>query len=393
MLRPYSSTGPLSQRDFRVAMDSLASLHRFTTTAHLLTLDGEQSVDLPPIVSSDAGGEPSQVNAKGGGLQVTVTFNDPGRKLAHLEGVKIRHHLLRCYYKWFVAALADWVTVPVFVGGCYSCTRDNNLVTIKGAGKMSLANHNPLEPYMVPKGTKVTDAIVRVMSKGGDAPAHMEIQDHPLKLKHDFWIGHEGNEIVIGDATWAWGAHELADMLDALLYERQDGALVLRVPPKEASWFEFSDSLDGRHGTIVSLKAVRDFSGFFNRFVARWGDDLKEKPVVVQAPKGNPLGGENPGMMRGGEPCFITGYREYPDARKREAVHDALKRLLSASLRQVTHVEATCFPMPCLEWGDLYKFSTRDYSGTSTINSWTLPLGGGDLMTLGFNDFNVIGPV
>jgi hypothetical protein len=395
VLKPFSSTGPLRHADWVAAMAALRSLHVFTTTAHLLTLDGEQGPELPPIASTNAGGEPSQVNAKGGGLQCTATFIDAARKLSHLEGVKIRHHLLRCYYKWYVADIADWVTVPAFVGGCYSCTRDGNLVTIKAAGKMSLANHNPTEPYVVPAGTKVTDAIQRVMSKAGDAPAHMEFHDYPLELKHDFWIGREGNSIVVGDATWSWGAHELADKLDdALLYERQDGALVLRKQPTEAEWFTFEDDLSGgSNGFLVSLKAVRDFSGFVNRMVARWGDNLARKPVTRIVPKGNPLGGENPGMMRNGEPCFITGYREYPEARQREAVAAALDRILAQSLREVTRVEATCFPMPCLEWGDLYQFKTRDYSGTSTINSWTLPLGGGDLMTIGFNDFQVIGPV
>jgi hypothetical protein len=395
VLKPYSSTGPLNHAQWVSAMAALRSLHVFTTAAHLLTLDGDQGPDLPPIASVNAGGEASQVQAKGGGLQATVTFVDPGKTMAHIEGPRIRHYLLRIYYKWFVADIADWVTVPVFVGVCYSSNRDGNLVTVKAAGKMSLANHNPLEPYMVPKGTKVTDAIQRVMSKAGDAPAHMDFHDYPLELKHDFWIGKEGNSIVVGDATWSWGAHELADKLDdALLYERQDGALVLRKQPTDPEWFAFEDDLSGGgNGYVVTLKAGPDFSGFVNRMVARWGDNLARKPVVRTVPKSNPLGGENPGMMRNGEPCFITGYREYPEARQRDAVVKALDRILAVSLREVTQVEVTCFVMPCLEWGDLYPFKTRDYSGTTTINSWTLPLDGGTQMTLGFNDFQVVGPV
>lgn len=323
-----------------------------------------------------------------GGRQGNFTVVDIPGDFRVFEGIPSQQYLARVYYniRYNDPENDDTptlVAVEVGVGGLTSCYRVGALVTFTWRGKAALAMSSPLEPFKAgAKGDKKSDAIKAILKAAGEIPGRLSIPETRQLLSDDF---------MVTDRQEYWAsAYFLAHSAHLMLFYRPNGICLA----KRCDNAPVITMGTGQDGWIIDQpsQGVPSNSDFANWVMVSYGDDGQGNPlqVPVYAPDKNLLSGKV--LNWNGQPYWKRADIDAGDTDKPTAIRagkDELRKRLDSAIT----TQATCMPFPFLEQGDVVKFDTPNYKGRSTVNTWTLPLGPGQPMTLGWNDVLSYRPV
>lgn len=358
----------LTKAQFDELKDTLRSSHAYTVAAELRNLDGKTVRDLTNMISD------GQVDMKGHGRSATLTLNDPQRTLHDVEGKRAAHYLAAASY---VVSGLSWgsESVPVGVGRLDTCSRSGPTVTMTWRGKGVMFDHALGHPLTIKAGVAKTEAMRRIMAAVGESRSLMDIADRPATLAHD---------LVLSATDKGWGqASRLADEMNMLLFYDGDGRLQGRGWPDTPA-VTMRTGFHDRPAWLTSepVKST-DARRIVNREIFHY-KDKKTDPVVVELPRSDELSAYS--LARNGVPQWYVDVHHAFSVNSKTHAESLAKQRLRRFQQAVVHVQAECFPFPFLEPGDLVRFESRDYTGVTTLGSWSLPLSPGQAMTLGWTD-------
>jgi hypothetical protein len=390
----YHDEWTKAQREHVIA--TMAGHYQYTVGAALHPLDDDgltAGVPIPAIIDG-------QINGGGRSPVYALTVLDHDRTLRQVEGINAAQHLMRIGMS-VLTPTYGWLTFPLHVGNVDICNRDGDQVTLSGRNKSALLQFQVAEPFVIPAGTRITEAIRLVAIAGGEVRGNMAIPDRPQELHEDYpvrrinFAGFAKPTVSIDrddeDRTpitvW-WMMQDLASNLDDfMLYYNQGGKLIgRRIPVVPA--YTFEGYTDGSYLTPPGPALSADFTDFHN-VVEVYYRSAGTPPVIEAFDPSHRLSARSlawHGVVR----PRVLSVLNYKIKAKRTAVaraHD----LLEAEAQHVVNVTAACKRFPWMEWRDVYQFNSTDYTNATTVNTWTMDLAPGVDMTLGWSDYRTRG--
>lgn len=280
-------------------------------------------------------------------------------------------------YGVYVTGLAggpDWVWVPVFWGPITGLDKDGVQVTVRAAGKESLALDPALlwRPMTLTKGTRRVDAIRRVLlaigeRRGGLPPLRSRLK-RTMSLQRHF-------------QPW-WAVHRIAAGMNRQIYYDGRGRVQVRVHPNNRAW-QFRP---GDGGTLLSRPKLSFDTSDTRNIVEVLGPKSDGPPKRIRAvarPKaGHPLSPENLG--RNGEPRFLVHTEEDSDIANHGQARRKANELLEDMLRVQVDAQFESLPVPHLQELDLVAVVADGAHIGFRLRQFTIPLTSDESMSVGY---------
>lgn len=310
---------------------------------------------------------------------LTLTALDPGRKLhfdgnSPADGALFADRFVRVRYGVWVEALDRWVDVPVFTGPVTRFDRDGEQVAIEAQGKESLALAPAVmwEKLTIPKGTRKTVAIRRIMEAKGEA--RFSGFSPTARLPHAVSLARM-------DEGWKI-AQRIARGMDRQLFYDGAGILRLRRIPRAAAWtFRTGDDGD----VLTAPQVAYDMTEVRNAIivVGRTPEGAKQSiKATAIADRGHPLSPYS--LARNGEPRFLAERIEDSSIRSKAEAQRVADSRLARHLRAEVQVAFESLPIPHLEPGDIVAVETDDFAADFPLRSFSLPLTTDGTASVGF---------
>ena len=336
------------ERRIEVRVLDLSGNHLRSLTPHIV--DGQVTIDVTQ--------SPTRI--------LTLSFLDEARALAFepdSPGPALwRNRLIRVLYSVRVAALEDWIEVPVFTGPVWDFSRQGALVNITAHGMERLALGQAWDPKQYQAKSLRTDALKDIMSRYAGDNAHA-VPDLSFKLPKDFAVGKM-------ETPWSQAQHLARSMNRHLFY-------------------------DG-HGTL-QLRHFNDRPVFtFDRELlsqpqfARTKEQIINTVEVVGAkPKGHKRRvravATAPGWMspsslgRGSAQLRLVEQIQNDHIRSKKEAQNVADRRIKHHEQQRVDVTFDSLPVPHLEEQDRVRVGSTDVGPVNLrMRQWTIPLGSND---------------
>jgi hypothetical protein len=372
VIRPTFAGAKVNETQLRAYEAALGRSRYMSVRVELLDHDERVQAELASGPLGVTGGQVDiDTTSDGPTRTLSLSILDPDRKL-NLDPTPTDYGIfagsfVRVSRGDWVDALGDYVWCPVFCGVVSSFTRDHPEVQITGIGKEALG----LDPYVtlstitIPRGTKVTEAIHRVMAGTGE-------RRYRFPAIHTR-IGH-GKSVPRLSQPWRV-AQKLAGTADRQLYYDGRGLLVMRRRPLHPAY----TYLPGERSVLLTAPALTyDFTTFRNTVDVTGGVPAHHKGklhVMTTVAKGNPL---SPGALaRNGVPIYAVVVVDDEQILRRARAEQIGRSNLAGALTVATDPSGSTFdglPIPHLEEGDIVRVHTEDGYITLRMRVWTIPL-------------------
>ena len=378
---------PLSKKDRELYEKTLTRSHRMRTRLELFNRNEE------PIGA--VGGR-----ITGGSVQVSATTDvsrslsvdliDP-RRTSRFEpdspgdAALFADQFIGVEYGVLVPELERWVNVPIFMGPVTLFERRGAQVRVEAQGKerLMLAPHYAGKGYMIRKRTRVDAAIRQVAARTGEE--RFALPDLPAKLnrsravssKSEPWkVIRGGEETSKGKLIPGVLARSGSD-----LEPYYDGRGRLTVRRKQSSpVFTFRT---GDHGHVIDQPQITyDLETFRNVVMVAGGKRKKRKAAGarVTLPPNHP--GSPQSLARNGDPRFIIEFIDRDGLRTDKACRKFRAKELGRLSREFVSASFNSLPVPHLEEDDQVALRTSDGLLTFPLESFVIPLTGGDSMSV-----------
>lgn len=328
-----------------------------------------------------------QRDVDAGGIKATVTIADPG----HLQQEDYLQACLAVWVTVYVPKLGRWVEIPWCNGPITKADPDDTggLLELVAVGKGDLCKSELRETRTLPKGLKLTDAIVRVLHEWVGIPyVAINIPDRVRTLPKD--RDYPRGTSCLSVAT------ELADALDMDFHFDANGKTLIRNLPGTPIFTFHGGNDQGDPTSIISApqrsQSLRDSSG---NYLPNW--------VIVHGHKaakgsdGSDVFGEavcDPQSLISAQQLQVGGVDNW----HLSVIHnphirtdaDANARARSAIRNAEDLAQAVTFDAAQLwvfDWGDCVAAHTTDFFSVFNLRNWSDTVGGdGDaaLMTVNY---------
>lgn len=273
--------------------------------------------------------------------------------------------------------LAKAISVPVFTGPLTQLRRDGALVRIEGQGKEAIGLTPSRRTLTIRKGARRTDAIKTILRERMGETRLGAIPDLPARLPSDVVVGPK-------DAPWE-RAVRLGKSLDRQLYYDGAGVPRLRRRPGRETW-EFRGGENG--GSLTSPVSVSaDLQQVKNHIrVTGATPKGKKQPIMATATadRTHPMSPWKLGPA--GAPMWLTDEVSNDHLRSVKECQNLADRRLRDGLRLIHDTSFNALPVPHLDPLDLVKVVTDYEAATTRLETFTLPLGLGSDMAVGYTD-------
>lgn len=366
----------LSKTDRALYDATLATSHEIRVAVSLLDMTG-RVVGSARVVDGQVLGDRRRFGVPNGPTKrLTLSAVDPHNALGidsddPGDGILYADRQVEVVYSVRVESVG-WVDVPVFLGTPTSWQRTGDEVQILADDASVLGMGAAWAPLTIPKGTKKTDAIERILMRR-TGMTRFSFPKVTARLAKPVSLHRESKPWAVAD--------RIAASMDMQLFRRGDGTVVLRRYPTAAA-YSFGA------GAIVEEVATQDdMDGFANTILVLGRNPKGPKKrvrVVVEAPKNHPMSawrlGEN------GEPRRLVERIENDHIRSKAEARRKGERRLRDHLRGQSQVSVGVLPRPDVEPGD---WTSADADGVPVgfrVDTYSLPLGvsSAEPMTLGY---------
>lgn len=370
---------PLSRAQRLAYWETLSSVYTKRVRVALLNRNGDSLEDLSHVlhdgsVTVDANAQVTRASS--------IEIVDPKRRFGfdadtYTEGVLDLTRMLRIFWVVDGPLLAKPVSVPVFTGPITNLQRDGALVRIEAQGKEVNGLTPSRRTLTFRKGARRTDAIRSILSDRMGETRLGGIPDLPQRLPSDVVVGPK-------DAPWE-RAQKIAHSFDRQLYYDGAGVPRLRRRPTRVSW-QFRGGENG--GSLTSPVSVSaDLQGVKNHVrVTGATPKGKKQPVmaIATADKLHPLSPWKLGPD--GAPMWLIDEVSNDHLRSVAECQKVADRRLQDGLRLIHDTSFNAVPVPHLDPLDLVKVVTDYEAATTRLETFTLPLGIGSDMQVGYTD-------
>lgn len=346
---------------------TLLTHHSIRVRVYTLTLSGEQVSDLTPYLLDGQINVDSTADVT---RSASISLVDPRRSLSFdsdspADSALFLDRMIRVWYDVLVGN--DWIEIPVFTGPISGVGRTGDTVTVDAQGKESLAMSAVWRPITLPRGMRITDAIWTLMrERAGEAS--FSFPDIGTR------ISQKGGISLARDAA-AWPtAKWLAGTLGRQLFYDGYGRLRLRSTPW-TTVFGFTDQ-----AVVSRLQISYDSSSTINTV---WAHSSNNKiSQAVFAPSSHSLSPWRLG--RNGVPRYLLSVIEDDNLRSNSHAREVAQSALDRGLMQGVTATFDSLPIPHVEPLDVVQASTDEGSVTFHLNQFSLPLGTGAAMSVGY---------
>ena len=354
---------------------SLVEHHSIRIGVSVLTLDHQQVSRLDHRIVA------GQVNVDDSGSvtrSATVQFFDPDHSLAFdsdspADGALYADRMLQITYG--IRPNVDgaaWVDVPVITGPVVKFERSAEVVDVEIQGKELLAMGAAWRTQTYKKGTPKRDVILSVMQ--GEGERLFALPEFSSRLPSD-------RSIARTTVPWEF-AKAIAKSTGRQLYYDGAGRLRMRTPSSR-SVFTFAA---GDGGTILtspkvsfSIENVRNIV----QVVGGVPKGQKKKVRHVQtAARSHPLSPWRLG--RNGQPRYLLETIEDSAIRSEAEARRVAQATLMNRLLQNVEVGFDAMVVPHLDPGDHITTQTSDFSVSSRLGTFTIPLTVDGRMSVGY---------
>lgn len=368
---PIGLSGP----DAASYMTALADSHSIHTVIHLTNMWGDRLCDLSDRlldgqVDVDADAEVTRTS--------TLTLLDPARRLhfdsfSPADGAIYMDRMIRAYYSVKVPDLG-WVDCPVFNGPVTKLDRADDTIHIEASGKEILSAGAAWKPATYKKGFNKIAAIQAILEATGENKFDFPALDS--RLPQNFSLARES-------VPWK-AAQFIAQSINMQLFYDARGVARLRTAPNVVT-FNFSS---GTGGTVLTEPQVAySLEQAANIVWVKGGVPAGAKLPITYArtaPETHPLSPVRIG--RNGVPRYLLKVIE----------NSAITSLFEAAALATTELGQTllehidvgfeALPLPQLEPLDMCRVSTSEFANDFRVKRFSLPLGTGANMTIGYNE-------
>lgn len=288
-------------------------------------------------------------------------------------------------YEVYVPTL-DWVSVPVFMGPLTKFERQGATVGIEALGKesLALAPAYATKPYPIPKGTRVDNAIKKVMNRIGESSYDIPSLPQRLPSTRSVTPDSEPWKVIRGGEQDAKGrlipgiiTHTRSNY--QVFYNGRGELSVRKV--NKSSIFTFSES------SIITQPVLSYDLGEFRNNVVVTGAKPKGGQRAIRASES--LQASSPlsptALGRNGKPRYMTEFIDAPNLKTKTQVRARARRVLNAKSTQGVEASFDALPIPHLEEGDLITVQTDEFTVDFPLKRFTLPLVPNSPMSIGTN--------
>lgn len=277
----------------------------------------------------------------------------------------------------YVADLGRWVDWQVFHGPITSVSHDGSSINIEAVGKESLALAPAVawEPFSIPKGTLITDAIHRLLAAQGEG--HFDFPALTARLQHPVSVARSSEPWKI--------ASRLAGSIDRQLFYDGKGAARLRAWPDHPAFkFRTGAVADPLRNVLTRPQKTFDIDKVRNVVEAlgpKPTGTAKRLRYVATPPRGNPLSPWS--LSRNSQPRFLVEHIDMPHAKRERQLRNRAERELDQLMRADLGVTFDALPMPFLEPGDMVGLNDFGELSEFVMRQFTIPLIS-DVMSVGY---------
>lgn len=311
----------------------------------------------------------------------TVTILDPKRRFGfdadtYQGGDLDLSRQIRVLWQVGGSGLVKPVTVPVHSGPVTRVQRDGPLLTIEAQGKELFGLTPTNRTLTIRKGTKRTDAIKTILRERMGVTRLGQIPDLRAKLPDD---------LVVGPNDLAWvKAKRLAKSLNRQILFGGDGIVYLRPWPEGVQW---RFGADGQGGLTKEPTTTADLQAVKNHIKVTGATPKGKKHPVkgsATADRAHPLSPWQLGPPDA--PMWLIEEIHNEHLRTDRECDEFAETRLKQLLRLTRDVVFDASPVPHLEWGDQIRLDTPFEQMTTRLDKFTLPLGLGQSMNVGYVD-------
>lgn len=367
-------------RDERLAYwRTLSSVYTKRVRVALLNRNGQSLENLTPSLQDGA----VTVDAH---AQVTRALSlqliDPKRRWGfdadtYTDGELDLTRMIRVFWVVDGPLLASPVSVPVFTGPVTQLRRDGALVRIEAQGKEAYGLTPSRRTLTIRKGARRTDAIRDILRERMGETRLGGIPNLSARLPSDVVVGPK-------DSPWE-RAQRIARSFDRQLYYDGAGVPRLRHRPTRVTW-EFRGGENG--GSLTSPVSVSASLQQVRNHIRVTGATPKGKkqPVmaIATADRLHPLSPWKLGPS--GAPMWLTEEISNDHLRSNADCRRVADRRLRDGLRLIHDTSFNALPVPHLDPLDMVKVVTDYEAATTRLETFTLPLGVGGDMEVGYSD-------
>lgn len=377
----------LSADDLQVFHATLAASHRMRLIVELLDRDENVVSTLTAPAHLVTSGEVQIDTTAAITRSLSLELVDKGRRLAFDPasssdtGVWASNfvRVWRCVYCPDLARDEKWVDVPVFCGPITKFKRQHPSVTIEAMGKeaLGLAPQSVWRSYNIPRGTKTTDAIRRILAAIGETKWGFG----ELTIRHRL---HKKLAMARGQEPWKIAKKLAEGAVDGrqLFYDGEGRVRLRPVPQKECFTFTTGDG-----GTVLAHPGVEyDLSAVRNVVTITGGKPRGSKKTVSYtaiAKKADPLSPQ--ALARNGKPRYLTYKESHTSIKTQAAAKSKALKVLKEKERAAINVDFQSLVVAHLEELDVCILQTSEYRTPFTMRQWAIPLTADGSMSLGVN--------
>jgi hypothetical protein len=310
---------------------------------------------------------------------LSMTVEDPTGKFSFDPiGPLYADKFVGVSYSVYVAALSDYVDVPVFFGPVSRYSRDGHTVQVEAVGKESLM----MPPVLMNYPATPVDGYVASFIKA----AAQAFGETKFRLGSMAGVPVSGGDRNMLDAAKAkagsvWAElKKLAAAHSFQLFYDAEGYLTARRFPKNTSAHTFLETLN-EPSVAFDLTQVR------NR-VAVFGPDSQKldakttRLVVLDLPSGHPLSAAS--LARNGTNRVLVENLQSDRYLTPAEATDWGNRYLKHASQGVLSVNFEALVVPHLELHDIIDMNTATLAASFTLPAFTIPLQAADPMTVGY---------
>jgi len=311
----------------------------------------------------------------------TITVLDPAHEYGFdsdtYQGGKLDlTRQLRIWWVMYGGGLGRRISVPVFTGPLTRARRDGSILTLEGQGKEVRGLTPSRRTLTIKKGALRTDAIKVILAERMGETRFDAIPHSTSRLPNDLVVGPKDPPLAV--------IKRVAGALNCQFFYDAAGVPRLRPFPTRPTWvFESGPggSITGPISTEADLQSVKNHVRVVGAIPKG-----KKTPVSAQATadRSHPL---SPWSLGGDDsPMWLIEEVENENLRTQRECQDLAQKLLADGLRLLHDVSFNAAPVPHLEPMDMAQVSTQFEAPTTRLRKFTLPLGLGGDMTVGWHD-------
>lgn len=360
--------------------------HEIKVSVELQNLEGKRLV----VFDGDRGGgrditvQDGQVDVDSStvvGRSLNLTVADPSGELRVGEDVNYVNRMLHVEVGVVVPELSKTVWAPVFTGPITDAPRSGDVVQFTAQGKPRMAQHGIRDVYVIPKGTKKTTAIRKIMHDlSGETFANMRgIPDLPPVLTKQLVMRLQSRP---WDTCW----NIALSMSRHLAYDGAGQIRMQRFDLKNPVYtFRTSKFAPGLIDTDPEVST--NWNLIFNAVRLTGGaTDTTDAPVVfAYAPPNNPFSPQRLG--RNGVNHYLWHVLKIESLKTEQACRRVAHNILVRDMIATRMLKFEALPMYVFDELDLVGVHLPGFIGETQLSQFTIPLltGNAPTMSFGFN--------